>query len=596
MSAITSAGSGNWSATATWTGGAVPGEGDTATIASGHTVTVDQNIVIGADSGTALTITGTLDVPYNIASDYTLTLKGNISIGSSGEFKIGDSSNRLAAARTFDIKINYSDSLAAKEFSFTVPNTGKVSWFGASKTMSTTLAGNVTADTDPTISVADATGWRAGDIIILVDETDRTKTEELLIAAGYSSGTSVALTGTLSNNKTSGHFVMNMTQNIQVKNYSDSYISYFSLAATGSNQNTLSYVMFNNLGDGIQNGVQIGSTTLSTTNLAFISCYKCYRCTVSTNNNIDTLNSYNDDNTSLYISSGTNNTITTLNSVSSTTGFGGTSYAFTKVTNANIYSTSGNAIELNGGVGIEIDTLKISGVNGAGIGTGISNLSGTNCGINTATIKYCSTYGVNFKAAYPLRIKSLTASNNTTADILAGGQVIETSNLSSTTQVSYATNNSGSATFTNYNGTVGDNRFYMAGNLLQNDSTVYRTAAPSLKCYCNNAVKVAMPISAFARTFYVTSGKAITIDLYSYKDSTSTGAEAKLRIMKGTDGHGLSETTEYDILPASDTTWTSKSLSLGTTTSAGFITLELLVVKGSTAWYIYIDDITKTEA
>jgi hypothetical protein len=38
--------SGNWSATGTWNGGVLPGNGDTV-YANGFTVTIDQNINIG---------------------------------------------------------------------------------------------------------------------------------------------------------------------------------------------------------------------------------------------------------------------------------------------------------------------------------------------------------------------------------------------------------------------------------------------------------------------------------------------------------------------------------------------------------------------
>jgi hypothetical protein len=45
VSTIASAAAGNWNETATWTGGVVPGAGDTATI--NHTVTLTANASVG---------------------------------------------------------------------------------------------------------------------------------------------------------------------------------------------------------------------------------------------------------------------------------------------------------------------------------------------------------------------------------------------------------------------------------------------------------------------------------------------------------------------------------------------------------------------
>jgi hypothetical protein len=50
MAAIASAQAGNWSSASTWTGGVVPGDGDTVTL--NHDVTVDVNVTVG-DSGAA---------------------------------------------------------------------------------------------------------------------------------------------------------------------------------------------------------------------------------------------------------------------------------------------------------------------------------------------------------------------------------------------------------------------------------------------------------------------------------------------------------------------------------------------------------------
>jgi len=80
--AITSAQSGNWSATSTWAGGAKPVAGDTAVIATGHTVTVDENTIVGSNAaavGHAITIQATNAATYGkliVAAGITLTLRG----------------------------------------------------------------------------------------------------------------------------------------------------------------------------------------------------------------------------------------------------------------------------------------------------------------------------------------------------------------------------------------------------------------------------------------------------------------------------------------------------------------------------------------
>ena len=88
----------------------------------------------------------------------------------------------------------------------------------------------------------------------------------------------------------------------------------------------------------------------------------------------------------------------------------------------------------------------------------------------------------------------------------------------------------------------------------------------------------------------------ITLNCYTRKDVVSAGATATLRIAYGTDGHGLTEVTEHDIVPSSTETFELSEIVLGTTTSAGFITVELLVTKGASTWILWIDDLTIVES
>ncbi len=81
MAAIASGSAGNWSATGTWTGGVVPGDGDTVTI--GHAVTVDINTTVGhspgaADATAAILTNGSGSL--TVAAGITLVVRGDIKL------------------------------------------------------------------------------------------------------------------------------------------------------------------------------------------------------------------------------------------------------------------------------------------------------------------------------------------------------------------------------------------------------------------------------------------------------------------------------------------------------------------------------------
>jgi hypothetical protein len=80
MPLITSAASGPWSSTSTWTGGVIPGNGDQADV-NGHAVTVSDARTIGR-SGVA----GTIDVrvmgggTLTVQNGGTLRCRGDLSV------------------------------------------------------------------------------------------------------------------------------------------------------------------------------------------------------------------------------------------------------------------------------------------------------------------------------------------------------------------------------------------------------------------------------------------------------------------------------------------------------------------------------------
>jgi hypothetical protein len=93
---ITSASSGNWSSTSTWVGSAVPKTTDNVIIANGHTVKIDQNVIISnltVGGGTSGVLT------FDETSGRSMTISGNVVIKAGASFIV----NNKTVASTGDL-------------------------------------------------------------------------------------------------------------------------------------------------------------------------------------------------------------------------------------------------------------------------------------------------------------------------------------------------------------------------------------------------------------------------------------------------------------------------------------------------------------
>lgn len=139
MSAITSAQAGNWSATSTWTGGVVPGNGDTVTI--NHNVVVDTNTIIGT-SGAA----GTLVV--QVASGKDLNVSSGIIFTVRGDLRLENGTLTMSAGSTY----TFDSSLASGTPSY------KIRFGSASNQSGSKIISNGTSGSRVTFNKASGSG------------------------------------------------------------------------------------------------------------------------------------------------------------------------------------------------------------------------------------------------------------------------------------------------------------------------------------------------------------------------------------------------------------------------------------------------------
>ena len=233
MAAITTNTTGAWSNTSAWTGGIVPVEGDTVTIRNLHTITIDQNVTVGADTATPainIALGGKLQVLSTVAGDYTLALKGTMDIY--GTFEVGTAANPIPSTRTFTLKLNYSATPADHKYWIKVwgqTQPGVIRMHGASRAYDRChLNANIAATpTGNTLTTDVSTGWVTGDEIAVAGTSQTPGDRFARTLTADASGTTLTLdsnppTTTYGYDGTAGSYpaeIVLLTRNIVVMPY-----------------------------------------------------------------------------------------------------------------------------------------------------------------------------------------------------------------------------------------------------------------------------------------------------------------------------------------------------------------------------------------
>lgn len=219
MATITSIATGNWSAGATWVGGIAPVIGDKVIIATGHTVTVDTTGLGGGDdTATGITVQGTLKASRTANS--TLRCRGHLWKELAGVIDWGTEVDPIPSTYTALIEINDSAIQANNKWGIvtrqTANATGKISFWGATKTRVTTVSVQAIS-VNTIIRVVDASGWNVGDILVF----DGTSAENSINSHRYRAitaiaGNNVTIGANLGYDSLVGRRVVNLVSNVRI--------------------------------------------------------------------------------------------------------------------------------------------------------------------------------------------------------------------------------------------------------------------------------------------------------------------------------------------------------------------------------------------
>ena len=259
---------GNWTRLLRTTADRTPVAADTFYVAGEWTAagtvtarTVTMNETATTDYGLLeIGLQGSLTYGTSASTAYYLRLSGDINIWSGGTLNIGTVATPMPSTSTAKLNL---DSGSNVQYGIIVNNGGTFVAQGATKTISSLLAANVSGGAT-SLTSSTSTAWLSGDEIVLASTTRTAADTEKKTMSGAATGTTIpiaALSSAHSGTSPTQAELVNLTRNVQVFGASASLQTYVYVGATAAVN--WDYAEFYWMGSGTTNkrGIDVAITT-----------------------------------------------------------------------------------------------------------------------------------------------------------------------------------------------------------------------------------------------------------------------------------------------------------------------------------------------
>lgn len=600
---------GSFGDTAAWTGGVVPGYGDTATILAGATIYWDgvtRTIGTALSGNNALTINGSFIVPWDCPAS-TLNVVGNIQVvdGAYGTFQVGYSTNayqNIYATNTFTVNLISAGTANPRFNIHQGTNGGRAYFYGSiyanqySTTTTKTITSNFASSASSQVSCVADIDAKPGQQYMIAG-THSTSDTEILTVASYDRATSsITFTSNFTKVHSTGAPIALLSHNIIIKSSSTSTAIYFQKETNTSlaNQNVL---YMDNVEMTIPNTSQstyILGTSVTVKNSGFYNCgpFYVYSGNGATFTNCIFAKNYNSG-TYLFATDTQGSGVVVDGCYFFSTG--GSRAPIYDLGANNTYrncwfgGASAQAFYSNGCFNTTIENSSFTC-----IATNIFLLAATN---NSATTRNC----------YYVQLSTNTADANTPNAIIAQNATYREINYTDSgsqwyvNQVATPTSSGGVFTrdadftsgtimkFENFNGVTGNDRFYTGSYMVLKDTVTCRTAgSPSINVNVGAYAAYLWNTNPAYVEFPIPCNSGDTVLVRGYARKNSTYGSSNLPSIQAVFSYNLGTTYSGTMTDVSDT-W--DLINFGTTaTSTGTVTIKLYAYNqsrtaGVNAWF-----------